>query len=88
MFFAGRAADMPDFIWVARVVRSRSFDFGSYEHWFARWHAGIQRYEFPAGLDRIAAGNRAFLLRHFANKLSTRLRLGRRWCDLRDIRGF
>lgn len=50
MFLSGLAAVMPDFVWVAHVLRNKSFDFSSYEHWFARWHAEIQRYEFPGGI--------------------------------------
>ena len=45
----GLAAASPDFIWVMRVMRTRSFNFGEHTGKFARWHAGIQRYERPWG---------------------------------------
>jgi len=50
IFLGGLVALSPDFAWVARVVRSKSFDLSRNNHWFVRWHAKIQRYERPWGL--------------------------------------
>jgi len=50
MFWAGLAACSPDFFWVGRVVKNRSFNLSRNETWFTRWHAGIQRYERSWGL--------------------------------------
>jgi len=50
MFFAGLAGVIPDFIWVARVMYTRSFDLSQNTHWFTRWHVQIQRFEFPGGV--------------------------------------
>ena len=50
----GIAAASPDFIWVARIIRNRTFDLSDHENKFAsrftRWHAGIQRYERAWGV--------------------------------------
>ena len=41
---------VPDFLWVARVIRNRSFNLKNNGNWFTRWHAGIQKLERPWGL--------------------------------------
>lgn len=50
MFAAGLTGVMPDFIWVARVIRTRSYDFSSAESTYEKWHIRIQKYEFPGGI--------------------------------------
>lgn len=50
IFVCGLAAASPDFIWVARIIRNRSFDLSGNQNWFTRWHASIQRYERPWGI--------------------------------------
>ena len=50
IFFCGVLAASPDFIWVARIVRTRSFDLSKNKSRFTRWHARIQRYERPWGI--------------------------------------
>lgn len=50
MFWAGLASCSPDFFWVGRIVKTRSFDLSQNETWFTRWHAGIQRFERSWGL--------------------------------------
>lgn len=50
IFLGGLVALLPDFVWVTRVVRSKSFNLSRNNHWFTKWHAGIQRYEREWGL--------------------------------------
>lgn len=50
MFACGITAASPDFIWVARIVRTRSFDLSKNKSRFTKWHARIQRYERPWGI--------------------------------------
>ena len=50
MFLGGLFAVLPDFIWVGRVIRTRSFDLSNNDNWFTRWHVRIQRLERPWGL--------------------------------------
>jgi hypothetical protein len=38
MFFGGLAGVLPDFIWVARVIRTRSFNLSSAESRYEKWH--------------------------------------------------
>lgn len=49
MLICGLVAASPDFIWVARVIKSRSFDLSNKKHWFTRWHGQIQ-FERPWGI--------------------------------------
>jgi len=48
--WGGLAAVLPDFIWVGRVIRTRSFDLSNNQSWFTKWHARIQGYERPWGI--------------------------------------
>ena len=50
MFLGGLAGVIPDFIWVGRVIRTRSFDLSHNTNWFTKFHFAIQRYEWPGGL--------------------------------------
>lgn len=50
MFFGGLAAVIPDFLWVARVIKTRSFNMSRNGNWFTKWHAGIQKFERPWGI--------------------------------------
>jgi hypothetical protein len=50
MFLGGLVATMPDFIWVGRVVKTRSFDLSDNTNWFTKWHAKIQLFERPWGV--------------------------------------
>jgi hypothetical protein len=50
LFWAGLAACSPDFFWVGRILKTRSFDLSRNETRFTQWHAGIQRFERPWGL--------------------------------------
>ena len=45
MFLGGLFATMPDYIWVGRVIKTRSFHLGNNTNRFTRWHSKIQRYE-------------------------------------------
>ena len=50
IFLCGLAAASPDFIWVLRILRHRSFDLSHNTSRFTRWHVAIQRYERPWGI--------------------------------------
>lgn len=50
MFLGGLLATAPDYLWVGKVVKSRSFDLSNHSNRFTRWHANIQRYERPWGI--------------------------------------
>ncbi|TAH33991.1 hypothetical protein EYC59_04200 [Candidatus Saccharibacteria bacterium] len=50
MYFAGQVAVLPDFVWVAHVVRHRSFELHHSKSRYAAWHKRIQHYERPWGL--------------------------------------
>ena len=50
MYVAGQLAVLPDFVWVAHVVRKRSFNFSKTKSRYEQWHMRIQHYELPGGL--------------------------------------
>ncbi|MGB4799941.1 MAG: hypothetical protein WBP03_00245, partial [Candidatus Saccharimonadales bacterium] len=50
MLACGLAAVMSDFLWVAHVIKHRSFDLTTANSRFGRWHKKIQTHEFPDGL--------------------------------------
>lgn len=50
MYVCGQIAVLPDFVWVASVIRHRSFSLKQADSAYERWHKKIQRYEFPGGL--------------------------------------
>ncbi|HWB38859.1 MAG TPA: hypothetical protein VG604_01310 [Candidatus Saccharimonadales bacterium] len=50
MFLGGLAATMPDYVWVAHVISTRSFNLSSSKNRFSKWHASIQGLERPWGL--------------------------------------
>jgi len=50
IFLCGLVAASPDLIWVARIVRNRSYDLSCNESRFTRWHVKIQRWERPWGI--------------------------------------
>lgn len=50
MYACGQIAVLPDFVWVAHVVKHGSFDLSGAESRYERWHKRIQRYEVPWGL--------------------------------------
>ncbi|MDQ2973185.1 MAG: hypothetical protein M3Q79_01720 [bacterium] len=50
MFLGGLFATMPDYVWVARVIRTRSFHLGNNTNRFTKWHAKIQIFERPWGI--------------------------------------
>jgi len=51
MFFGGLLGVMPDFFWVATVIRTKSFkNLSQNGNWFMKWHASLQFYEKPWGL--------------------------------------
>ncbi|HEY4963477.1 MAG TPA: hypothetical protein VIH90_02145 [Candidatus Saccharimonadales bacterium] len=50
MFLGGLVATMPDFLWLGRVIKTRSFDLSKNTNKFTKWHAKIQRYERNWGL--------------------------------------
>lgn len=50
IFLCMLAAVVPDFIWVGRVIKTRSFDMRGNQHWFSKLHAQIQNFERPWGV--------------------------------------
>lgn len=50
MYVCGQIAVLPDFVWVAQVIRNRSFDLRGSKTRYEKWHIRIQRFEFPAGI--------------------------------------
>jgi hypothetical protein len=50
MFLGGLFATMPDYLWVGRIIKTRSFNLSSHSNSFTRWHANIQRFERPWGI--------------------------------------
>lgn len=50
MFAGGLFATMPDFIWVGRVIKTKSFNLSQNTNKFTKWHAKIQGYERPWGI--------------------------------------
>lgn len=50
MLLCGIVAASPDFLWVRRIVRTRSFDLSNNTSWFTKWHAKIQQFERPWGI--------------------------------------
>lgn len=50
MYICGQIAVLPDFVWVFKVLRYRTFNLKHNNSWFERWHISIQRLEFPWGI--------------------------------------
>ncbi|MFZ1249277.1 MAG: hypothetical protein WAQ24_03060 [Candidatus Saccharimonadales bacterium] len=50
IYICGQIAVLPDFVWVAHVVKHRSFSLTHANSRYERWHKRIQRYEFPGGI--------------------------------------
>jgi len=50
MYVCGQIAVLPDFVWVAHVVRKHTFDFSGAKNRFERWHIKIQHHEFAGGI--------------------------------------
>jgi hypothetical protein len=50
IFLCGLVAASPDFVWVYRIIRSKSYKLDSHHSKFSAWHAKIQRYERPWGI--------------------------------------
>jgi hypothetical protein len=50
MFLGGLFATMPDYIWVGRVIKTRSFNLSNNTNRFTKWHASIQKFERPWGI--------------------------------------
>lgn len=50
MFACGFIACSPDYIWLARIAKTRSFNLSNNQNWFTKWHVKIQRYERPWGI--------------------------------------
>jgi hypothetical protein len=50
MYVCGQLAVLPDFVWVAHVLRTRSFNFSTVRTRYEKWHIAIQKYEFSKGL--------------------------------------
>lgn len=50
MYFCGQVAVLPDFVWVARVVKYHSYNFTDTKSRYEKWHIRIQKYEFSKGL--------------------------------------
>jgi hypothetical protein len=46
----GILAVIPDFVWVIRFLRTRSFNMNDNKSRYATWHAAIQHYERPWGI--------------------------------------
>jgi hypothetical protein len=50
LFICGFVAVSPDFAWVVRVIKNRSFNLGKHPTWFTQMHARIQLFERPWGI--------------------------------------
>ena len=50
MYICGQIAVLPDFVWVAKVIKTRSFHLSKTNTRFEKWHIAIQHYEYPWGL--------------------------------------
>ncbi len=50
MLACGVAAVLPDFVWVGKFIKNKSFDMSNTGNWYTKWHAGIQHYERPWGV--------------------------------------
>jgi hypothetical protein len=50
LLLGGLVGVIPDFLWVGRVIKNKSFDLSNNTNWFTRWHAAIQKFERPWGL--------------------------------------
>jgi hypothetical protein len=50
MLACGFVACSPDFFWVARVIKTKSFDLSKNRSKFTKWHVKIQRLERPWGI--------------------------------------
>lgn len=50
IYICGQLAVLPDFVWVAHVIRKRSFNFTMVKSRYEKWHIAIQKYEFSKGL--------------------------------------
>lgn len=49
MLICGLIAASPDFVWVSRFLKHKSFVMKDHEHWFSKFHARIQ-FERPWGV--------------------------------------
>jgi hypothetical protein len=50
VFLCGLVAASPDFVWVWRIMRHRSFNLSDNKSRFSRWHKNIQQFERPWGI--------------------------------------
>lgn len=50
MLACGLIASSPDFMWIARVIRTKPFDLSHNQTKFTKWHVRIQRFERPWGI--------------------------------------
>jgi hypothetical protein len=50
MFFGGLAAVIPDFVWVAKVIKHRTFNLKHHNSKFEKWHIDIQKHEYKWGI--------------------------------------
>lgn len=50
IFVCSFLATAPDYIWVASVIKNKSFRLDKHRYRFTRWHARIQKYEFARGI--------------------------------------
>lgn len=50
MFICGFVACSPDFFWIVRVIKTKSFNLSDNQNWFTKWHVKIQRFERPWGV--------------------------------------
>lgn len=50
MLACGVVACSPDFIWVSRVIKTKSFNLSKNLSWFTKWHVKIQHFERPWGI--------------------------------------
>lgn len=50
MLLCGIMAMAPDFIWIKKLLETRSYDMDHSSSRFTQWHADIQRYERPWGI--------------------------------------
>lgn len=50
IYACGQAAVLPDFVWVAKVLKYRSFHLGHHNSRYEKWHIRIQRFEYPWGI--------------------------------------
>jgi hypothetical protein len=50
MYLCGQLAVLPDFVWVAKVIRHRTFHLAHHNSKFEQWHINIQKHEYAWGL--------------------------------------